>query len=68
MVFKTNIYRKRDVSAIKSILKNQTEIINWNIDLMDCDKVLRIETKTLNACQITQLILNAGFQCQELED
>lgn len=42
-VFKTNIQNKTQAKAIVNILKNEFPKYKINIDLEDCDKVLRVE-------------------------
>lgn len=67
LVFKTNVLNKRQANTIGKLLKN-INIMEWNIDLQDIDKVLRIETHTTSAKHIEDIITNAGFKCQELTD
>jgi hypothetical protein len=43
LVFKTNINNPRQVKSIATTLNNCSDILKWNVDLADIDKVLRIE-------------------------
>jgi hypothetical protein len=65
-VFKTNIRRTTDRLQLAPVFNTIPGIEKWNVDLEDCDKVLRVETKTLSPASITQLVRQAGFQCEEL--
>ena len=68
LILKTNINSKRQVKAVAPLLNNQEQIARWNIDLHDVDKVLRIESAELAAEEVVQLISEAGFFCEELND
>ena len=67
LVFKTNVSNKRKVSRVRSLLTSIPAIIQWNFDLEDRDKVLRIESNGLNTVFIEALLQNAGFDCRELD-
>lgn len=67
LVFKTNILHT-DLEKVASILKNDPRIENWNIDCADVDKVLRLQSNQLTSDDVINLIIDAGFQCEELPD
>ena len=67
LVFKTNIRYKKQLNAIQPHIAEHPGILKWNVDLKDCDKILRIETTSLHAAKIESLITNAGFYCEELK-
>jgi hypothetical protein len=68
LVFSTNIQSKEDFPAVGRALSSCSGISKWNVDLHDCDKVLRIESSD-NICEeIIHSICQAGFICRELED
>jgi hypothetical protein len=66
LVFKTNLSRDA-VSDISSSLDAHPYIENWNVDLHDCDNVLRIVSPNISAAEVEQLMHNAGYYCKELE-
>ncbi|CAN5316023.1 hypothetical protein BH10BAC4_BH10BAC4_18610 [soil metagenome] len=68
LVFKTNILTHGDVEKIAPILSDQFRILKWTVDLNDIDKVLRIESQLLGPREIIEMILQAGYQCEELPD
>lgn len=68
LVFKTNVSSKKKVSQIANRLSSVPAIKQWNFDLDDCDKVLRIVTTGLNARFIESLLKIGGFKCEELND
>lgn len=67
LVFKTNLRYKKHVNAIQPHITAQPGVLKWNVDLKDCDKVLRIETTDLHPAKIETLIQNAGYNCEELK-
>jgi len=67
LVFRTNVSSKRKVSKVKPLLTSVTAIKQWNFDLEDCDKVLRIEATGLNTGYVESLLHTAGFHCQEMD-
>lgn len=67
-VFKTSVNKKRDVKLLSPFLDAQFEAHNWNFDLEDCDKILRIVSKTEISLLVIALLEKKGFQCEELAD
>lgn len=67
-VLKTNIRYKKHLKEVAPLLNGQQNILRWNVDLQDRDRVLRIESAALPVNDIIQLIQNAGFHCEELAD
>jgi copper chaperone CopZ len=67
LVFKTNIEDVKQVRKVSPHLRNVQGILKWNVDLHDCDKILRIETNDLSPHSIQEIIKNAGYYCAELE-
>lgn len=68
LVFKTNIRTQYDVNSIKPVLDAIPQILRWNIDTEDIDRVLRIESGGLTVSDIIQLINKAGYDCEDLWD
>ena len=67
LVFKTNVTSKKKVGMVAPLLTSFPTIRQWNFDLEDRDKVLRIEATGLNPGSVEQMLLGAGFHCQELD-
>ena len=67
LIFKTNVSNKRKVSEVSTLLTSVPSIKQWNFDLEDCDKVLRIESTGLNTRYVESLLQNAGFDCREMD-
>ncbi len=66
-VFKTNLTNHYHINKVKPALNLHSQIIQWNVDLQDCDKVLRVVSNKIAAPEIEALINNAGYFCKELQ-
>jgi cell fate (sporulation/competence/biofilm development) regulator YmcA (YheA/YmcA/DUF963 family) len=67
LVFKTNVTSKRKLSKVSALLTSFPAIQQWNVDLEDCDKVLRIVATDLHPNSVESLLHTAGFHCKELD-
>ena len=68
LVFKTNIRYKKHISTITPHLQSITGIMEWNVDLEDRDKILRIKALNVIPASIENLVQGAGYYCEELQD
>lgn len=66
-VFKTDIREATQADGIIALLLQQFPGTRVNIDLHDCDKVLRIEGKDFLPDAVMQLVSDNGFMCGVLE-
>ena len=67
LVFKTNLSNEAHISSVMPALEHHPQILQWNVDLHDRDNVLRVVSENISTGEIEQLLVNAGFFCQELE-
>jgi hypothetical protein len=67
LVFKTNLTDTKRISDVESLLDIHPQIVQWNVDLSDCDNVLRIVSKNMPAQEVENILLNAGYYCEELQ-
>ena len=67
LVFKTNLTNPNRVHDVETSLDIHPNIFRWNVDLQDCDNVLRIEANDLSAKKIESILSSAGYYCEELE-
>ena len=68
LIFKTNIRLKKDLKALSITLGGHPDVIKWNVDICDKDKVLRVESYICSPFTIISLLGHAGFYCEELVD
>lgn len=66
-VFKTNVADKDEAQRLISELKQLLPEYKINVDLDDCDKVLRIEHTHVPIIQVVSLVRQQGFFCEILE-
>lgn len=66
-IFKTNIgtYQERNL-VIKAICNN-FDVSSCNVDIEDCDKVLRITDMKVDEDHIIDFVKQQGFHCEVLE-
>ncbi len=67
LVFKTNLTNNAHIQKVKPALNGHPYIIDWNVDLNDCDKVLRIVAENMPAREVEKIVFNAGYLCEELK-
>lgn len=67
LVFKTNLTNIRCINNVGAHLNSHPHILRWNVDLQDCDNILRIETEQLCAGDIENIVAKAGYRCEELQ-
>jgi len=67
LVFKTNINDVKRISDIEPLLDVHPHIVQWNVDLKDCDNVLRIVCRNVAPQEVENILLNAGYYCEELQ-
>ena len=67
LVFSTDVKKQRHVSKVNALLTTIPAVAQWNFDLEDCDKILRIEANDLSPRTIESLLTAAGISCRELD-
>ena len=67
-VFKTNVQEKDKSRVLIKKLLEQFPASKINFDLEDCDKILRIDSKTIAPRSVIKLLQDTGFDCEELAD
>lgn len=67
-VFRTSLQTKQDVNKLANWLTAMHELTRWNVDLDDCDRVLRLEGACIDIKCVQVLVQRAGFFCEELGD
>ncbi|MBK0379807.1 hypothetical protein [Mucilaginibacter segetis] len=66
LIFKTSVATKQEVARVHPLLTSLADIKQYNFDLEDCDKVLRIESRGLEPQTINHVLQIAGFDCEEM--
>jgi hypothetical protein len=66
LVFKTNMVGAGCKQTVTSALACFGTALQWNVDLEDNDKILRVETAAITPQAIIQAMHQVGFTCEEL--
>lgn len=66
-VFKTNIQKKSDSKMLLRILSGTFPALKMNVDLADCDKILRVEGDHIKPAGIMIVVKDCGFNCEILD-
>jgi hypothetical protein len=66
-VFKTNVQKKAQRKILLSVLSEIFPTVKINLDLADCDRVLRVEGDNTEATKIMILVKKFGFTCEVLD-
>lgn len=65
-VFKTSVFTENDIQSLKPHLDELPQT-QWNFDLEDCDKILRIDTlPEISEEVVIKILQNKGFDCEVL--
>lgn len=66
LLFKTNVDSPADKEKIAEALKPCKQIIYWSIDFEGDRSLMVASAKEINPEEITELIKEAGFECEEI--
>jgi hypothetical protein len=66
-IFKTDISQKKAAKPLVEMLSQSLPGHRIDLDLEDCDKVLRIEGQSISPEEIINMLRKEGFQCSILE-
>ena len=65
LTFTSNIACNRCVSKVKPFLDELEGLANWQVDIENPQKILRVETDELSAEQIQEAVAKAGYRLEE---
>ena len=63
---KTNINCSGCVAKVTPVLDQTEEIQDWKVDTNNPNKILTIETESLNEEQIKTIVQKAGFKAEKI--
>jgi hypothetical protein len=67
LVFKTSLSDASRIQDIEPSLDVHPNIFKWNVDLHDEDNILRIMANNIVGEEVENLLINAGYYCEELK-
>ena len=65
-VFKTSVKTKIQIKTLKPHIDNLLLTAEWNFDLEDCDKILRVDSNENIVLPIINLLNIHKFTCEEI--
>ncbi|AWW32670.1 hypothetical protein DN752_22390 [Echinicola strongylocentroti] len=69
LVFKTSLGNESEVEKIAPALDDFLgKSGSWNVDLEDCDNILRVVTDRFEVKEIELVLSSKGHFCKELDD
>jgi len=68
LLLKTIPHNYNDIRGMSIVLDNHFRVLGWNIDLDDCDKILRIESEGIQVSEVVHLLHKIGIWAEELLD
>lgn len=69
LVFRTDIKTRKRVDQFAWVFNQHPYIQDWNVDLQDVDKVLRVEvSQSMTESDVIDMITTFGINCEVLTD
>ncbi len=66
-VFRTSVTSEKKALSLRPYLDRLKTIRQWNFDLEDCDRILRIDSESPVSVAVIGILNRRGFDCVELE-
>lgn len=67
LVLKTDIADETMLNSIRPHINSLLKDVRWQVDIEDCDHVLRIEHPTDTSSNIISTLSQLGINCEELQ-
>lgn len=67
LVFRTSVYTEQGKFRVKEALEGLPQIEEWNVDMEDVDRVLRVVSHETSPEEIISRLKAAGIDCCELD-
>ncbi|RTL55675.1 MAG: hypothetical protein EKK39_02410 [Sphingobacteriales bacterium] len=64
--FKTNIQYSSCIAKVSPVLNNEKSIEHWEVDTTNKNKVLTVQTGSMEEKEIVQLVKSAGYTAEPL--
>lgn len=62
--FKTNINCSGCIAKVTPLLNQAKDILKWEVDILNPQKVLTIQTENLNAQDVMVILKNIGYTAE----
>ncbi len=67
LVYKTNVSTHTCRDSLHEVFSSVSGIVEWSVDLEDCDKVLRVVCDGAPSVDVPSVVRKRGYECDELE-
>ena len=67
LVFKTNLVDTDHINHVMPVVDLHPLIIEWNVDLHDGEKILRVVAENIPAVEVEKILYDAGYVCEALK-
>lgn len=67
LVFRTSIRDRKELLVASKVLDKHPGIIQWNVDMEDWERVLRIECVDVTAEEILEIFRRSGLNANQME-
>lgn len=69
LVFRTSVSSRKHIKQLQPLFEKIFDNgEQWNFDLEDWEKILRVEGRNTSSRKVINTLQSAGFFCEELED
>jgi hypothetical protein len=68
LVFKTNAPQQIDKMQIARLFDRRNDVLDWNFDLEDCDRIFRVVSIGINPNEVIKRMRKIGIRAIELTD
>lgn len=66
--FKTNIMCEGCIAKVTPYLNANNEIKHWSVNTQNANKILTVETDNLSSEKVEEIVKNAGYKAEPLEN
>jgi len=66
--FKTNIKCNGCLSKVTPFFNEEKNILKWEVDILNPDKILTVDSENLEEKQIISVVENAGFKAELIKN
>lgn len=67
LIFRTSISEAQDITNVKRLFLQYSQIHKWSVDLEDWEKVLRIESEGISVTEVIKALRTINIYASELE-
>ncbi len=66
LIFRTSVNKSKQLKTVGKLFNHCSQIVKWNIDMEDWEKVLRIESNCITPQEVIQMLRNVNVFASEM--